>query len=61
MAEVSSFEILNNIRSVSKRVKILTRAKYRTLGKYSSTTLENHFGSFSGALAVAGVKNVSQR
>ncbi len=60
MTNVTEYALLNDIRSVAKRVKVLTRTKYRNLGRFSSTTLENHFGTFAGALAVAGVKNTAK-
>ncbi len=57
MSYVTKEQVLGDLRRVAKRVKVLSRANYRSLGNYSSATVEARFSTWSNAKKIAGVKN----
>lgn len=61
MEIVTQTAVLNDIKRVAGRVGTLTRERYRTLGRYASSTVEAKFGSFSNATRRARIKNVATR
>ena len=58
----SDEELLADLKKVQRSInKPLSRNKYNELGKFSSSTLENRFGTWNNALKKAGLSIVQPR
>lgn len=57
-SSVTDDELLLDLKRISSKIEkqSLTIAEYKQHGKYSPTTVENHFGSWNNALIKAGLQ-----
>lgn len=54
---ISDEELLNNIKYVANLIDgSLSMSKYKTIGKYDTSTISRRFGSWHNALEIAGVE-----
>ncbi len=54
---ISDEELLDDIKYVANLIDgSLSMSKYKTIGKYDTSTISRHFGSWHNALELAGVK-----
>jgi len=60
---ISDDELLADLRAVATNLGALTlpQQKYRALGRYSTTAIKRHFGTWNAAVAAAGLGEASRR